>query len=666
MSGETSQPRLPSEKELGTALERYILQAHEKDQDAASTFLTPRNIRNWLIQHFHLGSERALDSRKLFIKNTARDVVERFQAGEPPLYLLPTPVKPLSPVEERAASSKRIPSASPVKSSQSPALVATLDEDEDEEQIVRPQKSSRTSLRSPSKEQLKANMKKRALVLSDEDEMPDSDVSLDYDPDSVSEDEPAARRTKKSRKQTPQSPESSSKSLSSPPPLTTSKRKRDTPTASTSRASSKSQKAASSRKSLTVEEAQSSDDGLTSLAEDIDVKPARKRAARGRPSGRGRGTGRKATSTQIKGKTDRLSTLKKLCVSCGARKIWTIWFRSQGCEGDAETDPEIRQAQIDAVLGLLESIGAHEGMTAKQAAQLKEERELAKEVAEIQGVFEDDASDDDEAGANGHGGAGDASTSSRHYAPTARSVDGKRARKPSAMAMASAKYQDLVHRAKNGLDKTSAPIPEHANSSDYDEDEDSEVGGAPPVQKSKRTGGRKAPVLVDDDSQSSESDEGNGSAVSVYEISDDDDEEEYGPSGRRRRADYGRSRAKAETDFSSDDERFVVDDDEKLGYEKKRRTVSGGSGPKRNSGARLADSEEDEDEDEGVFRQGNRSDSEDDEHENHPHGEEEVALHLSTQIDDSRHKDKGEAPRRKKNAENFRNDLKSFAAALNS
>ncbi|KAE8211403.1 hypothetical protein CF327_g4843 [Tilletia walkeri] len=592
---QSSAPRIPSEEVLGRTLEAYILKAHEEDEDAASTFLTPRNIRMYLIKHFNLGSEHALDIRKLFIKNTSREVVEHFRAGEPPIY----------PVSDSEHGSPPLPPAGSTKASNDtsadqaasrpkktpPRYVHADDEDDDEEEDPRhlAAQQPRSARRTPTKAELQKRLKANALSpSSDEDEPPDDDVELSED--SVSEDDqPSFAQKSKKRKST-----SSTSSSNSPSPPRQRQRRESSPPTSTARSKSKN-----------VDQPAPQPDDISddSMIDDVEEE-LQKRRKRGPKKGKatakaGRG-GKRASGTQAKVKMDRLTTLKKLCVSCGARKVWSTWFRSKGCAGDPDSDPDVERDQIKAVLELLESIGAYEGMSAKQAAKLKEDRELEKELADIGALNnKDESGEEDSPGPNTQPG------------PSRTMLSGKRVRKPSAMAMASAEYEDKISHNKPRS-----------------------RAGAPGTDQSpsKRSQASTSGAVLDQDDDT---------ASSVFEISDDEDEDDD-MDGRRRR----RRRPKNEVE-----EDFIVDDDENLGYEKKR-------------GSRRVIDSEDEDEDEP--RNDNRGGDDGSESEDSPaNDQDEVSLHLSTQFDEKAHQDKGEIPRRKQKAGKFRDDLKSFASALN-
>ncbi|CAD6888423.1 unnamed protein product [Tilletia controversa] len=595
----SSAPRVPTEEVLGRALEAYILKAHEQDEDAAATFLTPRNIRNHLIQHFKLGSEHALDVRKLFIKNTSREVVERYRAGEPRLYPIAEASSPPPPYAQEAAksSAKSRPSTSSAQTStpnntQRRRVIDDDDDEDEEEEDRRASKGPEPARRTPTKEELQKRRKAKAPALpSDEDETPNENVELSAD--SVSEDEePSPKPKSKKRKATSVSP--------SPPPAP--QRRRSSPPKSTPR--SKGKRA----EQPAPEPDDDSDDSMIDDVQEMLQKRRKKGTTKPKATAKGTRGGKKASAAQSKGKMDRLTTLKKLCVSCGARKVWATWFRSKGCGGDPESDPDVEREQINAVLELLESIGAHEGMTAKQAAKLKSDRELEKELADIGAIKQDDSDDDDSPGPNGQPAASSSTI-----------VPGKRLRKPSAMAMASAEYEDMVSHVKGqqgSKNRTQTDAP-----------------GADP-SPSKR-------------SQASTAQSEDDTASSVFEMSDDEDDDEDMDGGQRRRR-----RRQPKNDVEED---FIVDDDEQLGYEKRR------------ASRRVLDSDEEEEEERRSEDGDGGGGGEGSEQGDGPaDGQDEVSLHLSTQFDEDQHQDKGEIPRRKQKAGAFRDDLKSFASALNS
>ncbi|KAK0539343.1 hypothetical protein OC834_000062 [Tilletia horrida] len=653
--GARAQPRIPTEDVLGRALEDHILREHELDQDAASTSLTPRNIRNHLIKHFKLGNEHALDTRKLFIKNTARIVVERYRAGESRLY----PVEEIS--ESSGSSSSPRSEAGPSSSTKTPQRsqprrLVSDDEDEDEDEEPERPKSKRSKAegRTPTKAELERRLKANALTLpSDEDEPEEEVRRAEYDsPDSVSEDDSPPSRARKSKKRKAPSPPSSVASASPPPRQ---RRRRDASPAA-SRRKAKSTKAAKGMKSKSRNKARLADDSDEAdkisdsdmdddMDEDEEERKPKRRVKTSAKTARG---GKKAAGAQSKGKNDRLTMLKKLCVSCGARKVWSTFFRSKGCGGDPDSDPSIEEAQIATVQELLSSIGAWEGMSARQAAKLKEERELAKELAEIgAGLPDSDGEGSSPRGGKGGASSGGAGAGGKASAgPSSLSkviVSGKRVRKPSAMAMASAEYEDMVSEAKTKLVQA-ADRAQSGLVSDSDEEGGSGGGSKPALggakNASRRNSGR-AQVLDDDD-------DNDDSAASAFEIDDDEDEDDDGARRRRRR----RSSKNEEVDD------FIVDDDEKIGYERggsddedRNREEEKEELSRKQRSRRLMDSDEDEDESEQEVI---------------PHGEDEVSLHLSTQFDDRRHRDKGELPRRKKAAEDFKDDLRSFANAVNS
>ncbi|CAD6899089.1 unnamed protein product [Tilletia controversa] len=618
----SSAPRVPTEEVLGRALEAYILKAHEQDEDAAATFLTPRNIRNHLIQHFKLGSEHALDVRKLFIKNTSREVVERYRAGEPRLYPIAEASSPPPPYAQEAAksSAKSRPSTSSAQTStpnntQRRRVIDDDDDEDEEEEDRRASKGPEPARRTPTKEELQKRRKAHAV-----------DVRVD---DSAVFEQTAGGKALDFYALAPASSHDSMEVVVSDA----------LDLFAVAMASPQTASALLEHLRSWDADVGGGGDGTVSLTD-----------GHARASSSLSAIVISLLSNALQSDTSAsrcISSAYQLLATLLPHESSTIWsllrsadlippsrsnsaagssfrscratrqpprhphrdaFRSKGCGGDPESDPDVEREQINAVLELLESIGAHEGMTAKQAAKLKSDRELEKELADIGAIKQDDSDDDDSPGPNGQPAASSSTI-----------VPGKRLRKPSAMAMASAEYEDMVSHVKGqqgSKNRTQTDAP-----------------GADP-SPSKR-------------SQASTAQSEDDTASSVFEMSDDEDDDEDMDGGQRRRR-----RRQPKNDVEED---FIVDDDEQLGYEKRR------------ASRRVLDSDEEEEEERRSEDGDGGGGGEGSEQGDGPaDGQDEVSLHLSTQFDEDQHQDKGEIPRRKQKAGAFRDDLKSFASALNS